>query len=267
MASTSVVNPKSVPNSYYDKFLELCTKGNLDEIKKMYYGKSIIQKIKSMIYIRKKKNTKIIVTNICRSGNIEALNWYKSLYPDIKLYQHDFISAVASNNPEFVKYIYNMDKNIINYDISHIKIDRNNEQQVNYVNDLIKLNKVTFELSVSVLLMGSILKKNEPMLDFLCSVFDKYYIDKSNPDKFQLKIKDYKYMIDNDKFPIQLVKEISECPICFETKNINLKLNCNHSFCNECMNKIYEDITMDNKCSLCRCDVDNEKIILMKKID
>jgi len=32
-------------NAYFDKFLDICSKGNLDEIKKMYYGKNIFHTI------------------------------------------------------------------------------------------------------------------------------------------------------------------------------------------------------------------------------
>ncbi len=48
-------------------------------------------------------------------------------------------------------------------------------------------------------------------------------------------------------------QETSECPICYDTKP-EITTTCNHSFCNECLNKWFET---HSSCPLCRIKLIN----------
>lgn len=45
-----------------------------------------------------------------------------------------------------------------------------------------------------------------------------------------------------------------ECSVCYETCNLNdsAKINCEHLFCNGCINQIKNKASLENNCPLCR---------------
>lgn len=66
---------------------------------------------------------------------------------------------------------------------------------------------------------------------------------------------------------IKVAEETENCPICLE--KINKKTNfvrtkCGHSFCFDCLNS---SLMSNNKCPLCREDIEHEKREQLKKID
>lgn len=67
---------------------------------------------------------------------------------------------------------------------------------------------------------------------------------------------------------------MSECPICFESIDLNNKtiLNCDHIFCIECVNKIINNNASNYHCPMCREEIKEYKnnnilIKLLKKVN
>ena len=78
------------------------------------------------------------------------------------------------------------------------------------------------------------------------------------PNVYEIRIKDdeiYAYKITNGILPInynQMLKLDDEiCCVCF-TNNINVKTECEHSFCYSCLNLHYNNI---KNCPLCRTPI------------
>ena len=52
---------------------------------------------------------------------------------------------------------------------------------------------------------------------------------------------------------LEKCKDISNCSICFENMNDNIKLNCNHIYCENCIKKWLTE--KSNTCPICRTEI------------
>tara|TARA_Y100000992_G_C21193403_1_gene456737 strand:- start:491 stop:922 length:432 start_codon:yes stop_codon:yes gene_type:complete len=72
-------------------------------------------------------------------------------------------------------------------------------------------------------------------------------LSKMNKNRIQ-QMRNKKYKNNNSKL------SSFECSVCYETYNLNnsAKINCDHLFCNSCIDQIKTKTNLDNNCPLCR---------------
>jgi hypothetical protein len=133
-------------------------------------------------------------------------------------------------------------------DISGEYIRENNEErslsnnELDYIND-----QLNYEFNNE--LNDEIDQLNNEILLFLINRSDRTYYLFANMGKELEKDTLTKEEIENlEKFEV-----LSNCPICMEETDKNIKLNCNHIFCSLCIEKWLLD--KSNTCPTCRVKV------------
>jgi hypothetical protein len=133
-------------------------------------------------------------------------------------------------------------------DISGEYIRENNEErslsnnELDYIND-----QLNYEFNNE--LNEEIDQLNNEILLFLINRSDRTYYLFANMGKELEKDTLTKEEIENlEKFEV-----LSNCPICMEETDKNIKLNCNHIFCSLCIEKWLLD--KSNTCPTCRVKV------------
>jgi hypothetical protein len=60
--------------------------------------------------------------------------------------------------------------------------------------------------------------------------------------------------LSEDQFnDLKCIQQSSNCCICMENKKLNVKLNCNHTFCKQCIKKWLTE--KSNTCPTCRTEI------------
>lgn len=99
--------------SYEDKFLDLCNDKNIEELKKMYEGYSIISKMKSIYLLRKKTILDKIYKKSTMEAQLEVFKWLKSIGYEYELNSITFYRVIEKGNYEMAIYLYSEDKEIL----------------------------------------------------------------------------------------------------------------------------------------------------------
>jgi hypothetical protein len=207
---------------------------------------------------------------------------------------YDIIKDISSITNQISFFNENKDCNILNYFeqkipkifINDIYIILSNNYNlniihwffINYKNELLLTENLLYNILNNDNL--DLFKIYEQHFNFTIDYYDyimhyvcKYglkniikYIENLYSDRYILKLNDYLFNEDELKFElfykltINLIKntihinELNDCIICYENKKKMLKTNCNHIFCDSCINQWINNIESNN-CPYCRQDI------------
>lgn len=183
-------------------------------------------------------------------------------WTDIETQYNDII---IKNNPEFVKSSYRLPE--INYYYHHCYQPIYTALK-NLVNENIKTMIEAGDISNAVITLGG--SKTDNIFDFIKL--------KKKEELIEIEAKISVYTLRNDEKTIKeyilkknkIINQIDEldekfknmltelCPICYENLDKPvLEQNCQNMFCGECF---FKSIEINNKCPLCRINIDISKI-------
>ncbi len=218
----------------------------------------------------------------CTNGRIEDANnllEYKQI--DIH-YENDliFVSCLVNNRLHVVDWLYMKDKEYYNNLIKEKGI-----KYCKYIIDNYQLNGVEWLLSLKLFDV----RANDDLLFFkycrlrtlesreFAVMVAKYLMDKCkdyivifNEDEtdiletyvknIKLKYVDHTTNYISNKF---LNENVEDCPICMSNRVLNVKFDCKHMFCGECvMNMMANE--WNCKCPLCKNEVNKERVLYIK---
>jgi hypothetical protein len=122
--------------------------------------------------------------------------------------------------------------------------DKNVVEKVKHIMDIFRLNIPN--------LQGENL---QTYIHDIGSYLQKIAYNINTPIPIQLKNKFYILIFVKEKEK-ERNEKVDMCPICYENKNLNcfITTNCNHAFCDECINSYIKTCSSENppNCSLCR---------------
>jgi hypothetical protein len=105
--------------SYEDKFLDLCTDKQIENLKRYYNGHNFVSKIKSKILLQNKKILDKIYKKSISEAQFEVFKWLKSIGYEYELNAIDFYKVIEKGNYDMAKYLYNEDNKILNKEIKN----------------------------------------------------------------------------------------------------------------------------------------------------
>jgi hypothetical protein len=233
--------------SYEEKFLDLCEDSKLDELKKMYYGTSLYTKVKGYYKLHKKEVIGKLINRCFIEAQFEVFKWVETLGYDIEMESFLFYNVLNKGNFEMAKYLYEKDHNIINDN--------------NRINDHImsRMLHASTEL-VRILALASMeQKQNYEGMKWFADVANYNLVFENN--KYSLKENNISNMVIRNKIQKTKVDDYKECPICLDESKANIRLECGHEYCNECLDKM----PYNNNCSVCRKEVNYDNSLELVK--
>jgi len=220
--------------SYEEKFLDLCLDSKLDELKRMYYGTSLYTKVKSYFKLHKKEVMDKLIKKSLIDAQLEVFKWLETLEYEIELESFLFYSVLSTGNFVMAKHLYEKDNSIIN-DSSKIT-DHPMSGMLKATTNLVRI------------LSLSIMEKNQNYegMKWFADIANYNLVFENN--KYLLKENNISCMVVRNKLQKTIVDVYKECPICLEDSKANIKLECGHEYCNDCLDKM----PYNNNCSVCR---------------
>ena len=237
-----------------------------DLINKIFNNIYLYDKYKTFNYLvqffSKKVNLDIVFYNICSFSKIEFVELFYNIFPDYDFSNNSnaVIQSFHNDNGEIIEFLLKKNIDIITIIksniISFLKIEELFE------NEFISLSN----LILAYLLFPNIdVTKNSNIFFIKCCKENRVewadFIFKKYPHKYYLEIEENKIINWSIKQDLvcsgnKIVTNINQCPICL-TKISNCITDCEHQFCYECLNTIYNRNANNFNCSLCRKNISN----------
>tara|TARA_Y100000991_G_C21975361_1_gene351866 strand:- start:2051 stop:3250 length:1200 start_codon:yes stop_codon:yes gene_type:complete len=239
---------------------------NNDLINGIFNNIYLYDKYKTFNYLiqffSKKLNLDIVFYNICSYSKLEFIELFYNIFPN-----YDF----SNNCNAVIQSFHNDDGGIIEF-----LLKKNTDIITIIKSNIIALLKIEelFEdefISLSNLILAYLLfpnidvTKNSNIFFTKCCKENRVewadFIFKKYPHKYYLEIEEnniIKWSIKQDLLcnGNKIVTNIDQCPICL-TNISNCITDCEHQFCYECLNTIYNRNFNNFNCSLCRKIITN----------
>ena len=87
----------------------------------------------------------------------------------------------------------------------------------------------------------------------LSNIFYRHQIDVSQAARSLHSDQAFLIALSGEGWATELLFEEIDCPICSETKMVKRVTNCNHSFCEQCLN---EWLQSSKKCPICMVELE-----------
>ena len=236
-------------------FLDLCKKGNLEEIKKFYFNSPTIN-----IFIFADSYYAFLIS--CEYGHLDVAKWLLKVKPDINISVNNecaFRYACVNGHLEVAKWLLKIKPDI--------NISANNEFAFIHSCEYghLEIAKWLLEVKPDI----NISAKNDLVFQIVCQ---EGYLDVAKwllevkpdiniyniiedycNDEIKKWLKSLKNCNNNNNYFKETIEIDNEqdcsCSICITDKIANCQTNCGHNFCKSCIEKWMEN---KNSCPMCR---------------